>query len=45
LGYQIAPKRMIDQWRKQQDEMVKQWEKENDETLPEKFEIWEQASR
>jgi hypothetical protein len=36
---------MIDQWRKQQDEMVKQWEKENDETLPEKFEIWEQASR
>jgi hypothetical protein len=36
---------MMDQWRKQQDEMVKQWEKENDETLPEKFEIWEQASR
>jgi hypothetical protein len=36
---------MMEQWRKQQDEMVKQWEKENDETLPEKFEIWEQASR
>lgn len=36
---------MMDQWRKQQDEMVKQWEKENDETLPEKFEIWERASR
>jgi hypothetical protein len=35
----------MEQWRKQQDEMVKQWEKENDETLPEKFEIWEQASR